>query len=333
MFFQRIAIIVPVVKLSYPEYMLSFPNDINVLWRQLPASRKWGEFEFAINDKQITTCDYWIVYNDMGLVASETVMCPPEHVIFISDEPETVYTYPKRFLAQFYQVVSCQQNMLHDNTVMSLTGQTWFVDKSFDELMQTDHIEKTKAISVLCSDKQFTAGHKQRYDFVKRLKQHFGDHLEWFGRGVQDFDDKWDVLAPYRFSIAIENSVYPHYMTEKLSDCYLAHTMPLYFGCPNVTDYFDEQSLVKIDLEDFDGTVKTIEHILAESDYYERHFSSIKHAKQCYLMQYQFFPLMVSLLAALPEGGTPKAVTLQPETAFSMKRRVKKMIKRIIGRH
>ena len=28
--------------------------------------------------------------------------------------------------------------------------------------------------------------------------------------------------------------IQPGYFTEKISECYLTHTLPIYFGCPNI---------------------------------------------------------------------------------------------------
>lgn len=314
----------PVVKLSYPEYLPA-------LLRQLPQGQfRWGEYTFAINDTSVTSCDYWVVYNNV--LQTETIQCPASNTVFMSGEPETVYTYPERFLAQFYQVASCQPNMPHEHAILSLTGQTWFVEKSFDELIAMPAVTKEKRISVLCSDKQFTPGHKQRYQFVRQLKQHFGDQLEWFGRGVQDFKDKWDVLAPYEFSIAIENSVYPHYLSEKISDCFLAYTVPLYFGAPNVSKYFDPQSYIQIDLYNIQKTIDVIDNVLTTPNSYQDRVAALGKARDQYLHQYQFFPLIVSILEGLPAGAPKTTVIIKPESAFSVKKYMKKQVKRLLGR-
>src|SRR5687768_17715451 len=52
----------------------------------------------------------------------------------------------------------------------------------------------------------------------------------------------------YRYSLAIENFSGPYYWTEKVIDCYLSWTMPLYFGCTNLADYFPAESFVQIDI-------------------------------------------------------------------------------------
>jgi hypothetical protein len=53
---------------------------------------------------------------------------------------------------------------------------------------------------------------------------------------------KW-VLST-QFYIAIENSSQRNYMSEKLLDCFMTLTVPIYIGCPNVTDYFDARGMI-----------------------------------------------------------------------------------------
>lgn len=51
--------------------------------------------------------------------------------------------------------------------------------------------------------------------------------------------NKKDGLVDYKFSIAIENCVEDGYFTEKLTDCILTDTTPIYYGCPNIESYID----------------------------------------------------------------------------------------------
>ena len=49
---------------------------------------------------------------------------------------------------------------------------------------------------------------------------------------------KWDGLENYSYSIAIENESLKNYFSEKFTDCILARTIPIYYGCPNISDFF-----------------------------------------------------------------------------------------------
>ncbi len=56
--------------------------------------------------------------------------------------------------------------------------------------------------------------------------------------------DKLAVLAEYRFSLAIENTWFPGYVSEKLFDCLFAGTVPVYDGAPDVARYVPADAFV-----------------------------------------------------------------------------------------
>ena len=64
------------------------------------------------------------------------------------------------------------------------------------------------------------------------------------GRGYRSFEKKSDGLARYRFSVVIENSREENYFTEKLLDAILCNTIPIYWGCPNISQFFDTDGMV-----------------------------------------------------------------------------------------
>lgn len=63
-------------------------------------------------------------------------------------------------------------------------------------------------------------------------------------------EDKYEVLSRYRFSICYENAYdIDGYITEKIFDCFLAGTVPIYLGAGNVTAHIPPQCF--IDKRDF----------------------------------------------------------------------------------
>ena len=48
------------------------------------------------------------------------------------------------------------------------------------------------------------------------------------------------------FHVALENVRQCNYFTEKLLDCFLTRTVPIYWGCPNIADYFDTDGMLII---------------------------------------------------------------------------------------
>jgi len=65
---------------------------------------------------------------------------------------------------------------------------------------------------------------------------------EYQDRVLPSDSKKW--IMGTQFSIAIENCNQRNYMSEKLLDCFMSLTVPIYIGCPNVTDYFDARGML-----------------------------------------------------------------------------------------
>lgn len=113
--------------------------------------------------------------------------------------------------------------------------------------------EKTKLCSYITSFKQFTTGHIKRLELFNKLKNDptFKDHI--YGRDYRFIEDKIEGLKDYMFSIVIENSVYPKYYTEKITDCFATGTVPIYYGDKSIGEDFDLQGIIFIDdIESFD---------------------------------------------------------------------------------
>jgi hypothetical protein len=47
------------------------------------------------------------------------------------------------------------------------------------------------------------------------------------------------------FGVAIENTSHNGYFTEKLLDCFLLKTIPVYWGCPDVGNLFHAEGVVQ----------------------------------------------------------------------------------------
>ncbi len=284
--------------------------------RQTPGGRgEWGPFRFAI-DSPAQAADAWIVFE--SLAEEATVVCPPERVVFISGEPSSIASYRPEFIDQFATVVSSVQSLQHPGLVRRQQAHPWFVEKSFDELLESRPMRKSGLICAIASNKSFTAGHAQRLQFLDGLKSAFGDSLDVFGRGIRDFDSKWDLLARYRYAVVLENIQEPDFLTEKLPDAWLAFCYPFYWGCSNVHRYFPAGAHDLLDLEDPDRAVALIRSVLANPGHYEAVLPAIEARRREYLHTHQFFPNAAAILQSLMSvpASPPRPVTLRPNAAF-----------------
>jgi hypothetical protein len=101
--------------------------------------------------------------------------------------------------------------------------------------------EKRRNIAMFLSEKTLSPGHLLRHEVVSWLAgSPFRDRVDLYGAGVGRHVERKDlVLADYGFSIEIENTRMDHYFTEKLIDCFMLGTIPIYWGHPSVGKIFD----------------------------------------------------------------------------------------------
>ena len=52
-------------------------------------------------------------------------------------------------------------------------------------------------------------------------------------------------------TIVFENAAYPNYHTEKITDCFATGTIPIYYGCEEIGDFFDADGIITL-TNDFD---------------------------------------------------------------------------------
>lgn len=132
--------------------------------------------------------------------------------------------------------------LTHNNELLSVDDKfVWFPHGGcWIEPEDYSIYQKTKNVSMIASNKKFTTGHRFRHNVISSL----GDKIDFIcGRGHRPIDDKLDALEDYRYSIVIENGQYETYFTEKLIDCFMTGTIPIYWGC-SLKGLFDEKGIL-----------------------------------------------------------------------------------------
>lgn len=136
---------------------------------------------------------------------------------------------------------------------------------------------KSKNVSVLCSRKQTLRGHKLFREFVEK----FGERVDVYG--LESYADKMDAIAPYRYSVVFEAEKNESFFSEKLLDCLALGTIPIYWGCPNIAEFFDVGGILQIDSFKRTGVVQvdTLDEMniclsLATQEYYDYWLPSVK---------------------------------------------------------
>lgn len=89
-----------------------------------------------------------------------------------------------------------------------------------------------------------------------------------------DLSKKIILFETFQFSIVIENSRQDNYFTEKLIDCLITKTIPIYYGCLNIDDFFDTSGWIILDNDDLNELCDRLK--LLSEDYYEKFSDTIE---------------------------------------------------------
>ena len=103
--------------------------------------------------------------------------------------------------------------------------------------------DKSKDFSIIASAKRQHPGHIQRHQVIAGAQ----DHIDVFGGGYNPLKDKINGLKDYRYHFCIENIKRDYWFTEKLIDCFVTGTIPIYWGCPSIGEFFNLDGMICYD--------------------------------------------------------------------------------------
>ena len=283
----------------------------------------WDEFAFTTS--MPAACDAILVFNTVNEPVHARAY--PEHVIAFMMEPGIGSEHPWMFrgLDQYYRVYSPIDQSR--NTVRSHGFLGWHLKNDYDRLSHMRPPEKSKSMSCIASSLEQLKGHRLRLEFVNRLREEL-PQVDRFGKGINFIEDKMKGLLPYRYSIAIENTSLPDYFTEKINDCFLCYTVPVYYGCTNIADYFPSQSFISIDIREPMSAINQLKKIM-ETDNWDSRLAALQEARELVLKKYQPLAGASAIYREITTSHEKKMVTLKP-VQHKLVRRIKTAIHKMI---
>ena len=233
--------------------------------RQVPWSELQNfNFQFLEIDKCDLSCKYdgVLVFHKSAIPDEMNISVGQFGVTFFFMEPNTKLSYVNRsFINQFdvtYNVADFpfRTNAVQINYNIStywvglgvkiISGEhKWLAKPQYDNnFFRNNHFSsRNLRPSIIAPTKLKMQGHTIR---DKVIRKHF-DKLEVYGKGFLELDDKLDVLKNDKYHYAIENCKVPGYFSEKIIDCFITNTYPIYWGAPDITSFFEPESLIILD--------------------------------------------------------------------------------------
>ena len=182
----------------------------------------------------------------------------------------------KLFKARFDTVLTYRENLLSKGKpFVELLYSSNFVYKTTGGI---DNLNKIRLVSFIGNIQHSSSleGYSIRREVASFLLQNtIGD---CYGRGIKEILEKYEGLGEYCFSVAMENLRENYYFTEKLIDCFLTETIPIYWGCPKIGEIFDVRGMFTF--EDLDE-LKLILSGLSFKKYEEMLPFAIENKKSC----------------------------------------------------
>jgi hypothetical protein len=313
-------------------------NYASIFLRQSPAGDGvWEDVRFLANTSGPS--DYCVVFN--GVKQPLKVNCRRENIWLLMQEPPTGLWKPlHRGNKDFGRIFTQDTDLAGPQYVWTQPAVNWRVNLSYAELAHLTPCPKSREISAVMSDKAALQGQRARAAFLKQIKASMA--LDHYGMGIREIAEKWDALASYRYSFAAENYRNPYYWTEKIADCFLSWTMPIYCGCTRISSYFPDEAMICIDMDDPFAIDKIREAIAGDA--WGRNRDAIECARNLVLHRYQLLPFLADQVrehassCGVGSGDYPEEwihpVVVKPglsERCRKQIRRVARLGKRLIG--
>lgn len=169
------------------------------------------------------------------------------NILFLA-EPDVISGIVKHLplcANMFTYILTHNQDVVdkYPNARLFTFNSIWASDKEY---------EKEFSISAIVGHKTITKHQVMRQelwysqDMIPNRKffvSSFGAPADTFGNPV--IGNNKDELFNSQFHIAIENDVKDHWFSEKILDCFISKTVPIYCGCPNLCDYFNIKGVLR----------------------------------------------------------------------------------------
>jgi len=129
-------------------------------------------------------------------------------------------------------------------------------------------------VAFMCGHKNYCPGHDIRHQIWNNQERINIPRRFFYGRnheGMRIYDgniefshprDKTEMFKTPMFVIITENNRSKDYFTEKINECILTRTVPIYWGCPNIGDYYNMNGIITF--ENLDELINIVNNLSVE---------------------------------------------------------------------
>ena len=229
-----------------------------------------------------------------------------DKTIFLQREPSHVREY--RMPAGAKHVYTYQN---------SPTYALWWIKRPFTALQNLKYPEKQKnkdgknSVSCILTNKSFTHGQRMRLNFARMVARDCPGRVDFYGNTLAteiSGDDykgglplngppkrcKYDGLISYDYSLSLENGKLDNFCT-RVWEPFLCWTMPIYWGGPNIEDFYPPESYLIIDIENPAEALREFVDII-DRPVTKINIDAIGHARKLVLEKYNIWPFIKGII-------------------------------------
>ncbi len=165
------------------------------------------------------------------------------------------------------------------NSIFYIYGSTWINQEDY---LNIDSYRKEFLLTSITGDKLMTIAHEFRHKCYLNQSNIKNIPSIWYRSGhstllpnlnnnpiiTTDIGSKFETLKHSQFTLVIENSSQENYFTEKLIDALITKNIPIYYGCPNISNFFDTTGWIMLDSLSVDDLLNKVNSI--NSEYYSK---------------------------------------------------------------
>lgn len=147
---------------------------------------------------------------------------------------------------------SCPNSILLPYGMSNRYCRFWSEESLIPEFRYPEPIgEKKFEISFLCGKKYLVEGHFLRHNiFNNKDKISIPNNFIYSTEDKHPWENGKDICWRSMFHIGVENTRHNNYFTEKITDAFLTKTFPIYWGCPNIGEYFNMDGVITFETAD-----------------------------------------------------------------------------------
>lgn len=259
-------------------------------WSNMCESKyNWKDIEITWEDINI---DYYIIINypnnNEHYIPSKTLIFQMEPSIAIKNWG--IWSNPDK-----------NNFMFVGNHIKYLNA----VQLQIKTIPQTYPINRENKLLSILSFKNHDIGHKKRINFIKEIEKKNINLIDIYGKenyhnfnnykGEVINNDKEKCFEKYKYCFQVENNFEYNYATEKIWEPIVCECLCFYWGCPNLENYIDPLSFVRLDLDNIDESISIIQKAINE-DWWSQRIENIKKEKNRIINELGFFPTINKII-------------------------------------